>query len=96
MIDSEDWEFRERCQEYLKLSVDERIRRGFRYEYKPALDDAPYRVFKTMADYRAWCEANLPDYLGFKRRAKTVETRICAYDTDRKDAFEKLRRDGCM
>jgi len=33
---------------------------------KPVLDDAPWRAFKTLADYRAWCAANLPDYLGFK------------------------------
>jgi len=30
------------------------------------LDDAPWRAFNTMVEYRAWCEANLPDYLGFK------------------------------
>ena len=35
--------------------------------YKPVLDDAPFRSFDTMADYRAWCEANLPEWLGYGR-----------------------------
>ncbi|MBI1817428.1 MAG: hypothetical protein HYR72_20835 [Deltaproteobacteria bacterium] len=35
--------------------------------YKPVLDDAPYRSFDTMSDYRAWCEANLPGWLGYGR-----------------------------
>jgi hypothetical protein len=32
-------------------------------------NDAPWRAFAAMADYRAWCEQHLPEYLGFKRRA---------------------------
>ena len=36
--------------------------------YKPVLDDAPYRSFDTMAEYRAWCEANLPSWLGYGRK----------------------------
>ena len=47
-----------------------RIRHGFNRVYKPVLDDAPPRVFDTMAEYRAWCAANLPEYLGFKPAAK--------------------------
>ena len=35
--------------------------------YKPILDDAPYRSFDTMADYRDWCQKNLPDWLGYGR-----------------------------
>ena len=35
--------------------------------YKPVLDDAPFRAFDTMADYRTWCEANLPEWLGYGR-----------------------------
>jgi hypothetical protein len=31
------------------------------------LDDAPYRAFDTMADYRAWCERELPTWLGYGR-----------------------------
>ena len=55
------------CRQYMKLPVEERIRLGFRREYRPVLDDAPWRAFNTMADYRTWCKANLPDYLGFER-----------------------------
>lgn len=42
---------------------------GFVRTYKPVLDDAPYRVFDSMAEYREWCEANLPKYLGYYRRS---------------------------
>lgn len=66
MNDSEEWEFRELCREYLELSVEERMRRGFRRVYKPVLDDAPWRSFATMAEYREWCDKNLPEYLGFQ------------------------------
>ena len=34
---------------------------------KPVMDDAPYRTFDTMEDYRRWCEENLPDWLGYGR-----------------------------
>ena len=36
--------------------------------YRPVLDDAPYRSFETMEEYRRWCEENLPDWLGFSRK----------------------------
>jgi hypothetical protein len=35
--------------------------------YKPVMDDAPYRVFDSLADYRKWCEENLPSWLGYGR-----------------------------
>jgi hypothetical protein len=35
--------------------------------YKPVLDDAEYRSFDTMEDYRKWCEENLPEWLGYGR-----------------------------
>jgi len=47
------------------------LRQRFRYAFirthKPVLDDAPYRSFDTMEDYRRWCEAELPDWLGYGR-----------------------------
>lgn len=58
--------FRAKCRRYLKMSLDERITRGFYKEYKPILDDEPYRSFETMADYRKWADESLPQYLGFK------------------------------
>jgi len=44
-----------------------RLRYAFIHTYKPVLDDAPYRAFDTMEDYRSWCEANLSDWLGYGR-----------------------------
>ena len=44
-----------------------RMRYAFIKTYKPVLDDAPYRSFDTMEDYRRWCEENLPDWLGYGR-----------------------------
>ncbi len=44
-----------------------RFRYAFIHTYKPVLDDAPFRAFDTTADYRRWCEENLPDWLGYGR-----------------------------
>jgi len=44
-----------------------RMRYAFIKTYKPVLDDAPYRSFDTMEDYRRWCEDTLPDWLGYGR-----------------------------
>jgi hypothetical protein len=44
-----------------------RMKFAFVKTYKPVLDDAPYRSFDTMADYREWCQKNLPDWLGYGR-----------------------------
>jgi hypothetical protein len=45
-------DFRQQCERSLKRSVEERMRYGFCYVYKPVLDDAPWRSFDSMADYR--------------------------------------------
>jgi hypothetical protein len=45
----------------------QRFRYAFIRTYKPVLDDAEYRSFDTTADYRAWCEANLPTWLGYAK-----------------------------
>ncbi len=45
----------------------QRFRYAFIRTYKPVLDDAPFRAFDTSDDYRRWCEANLPDWLGYGR-----------------------------
>lgn len=63
----EDQSFREQCRRQMGGPLALRIRYGFYRVYKPVLDDAPWRSFNSTAEYRAWCEANLPDYLGFKR-----------------------------
>jgi hypothetical protein len=47
--------------------LEQRLRYAFIKTYKPVLDDAPYRSFETMEEYRQWCEANLPKWLGYGR-----------------------------
>ena len=42
-----------------------RMRYAFIRTYRPVLDDASYRAFDTMKDYRRWCEENLPEWLGY-------------------------------
>ena len=63
-------DFRDQCRRQMQRPMEQRIKYGFCRMYKPVLDDAPSRVFDTMAEYRAWCTANLPDYLGFKPAPK--------------------------
>ncbi len=60
-----DWEaeFEAAAQRSLEM----RMRYAFIKTYKPVLDDAPFRAFDTMADYRKWCEDNLPSWLGYGR-----------------------------
>lgn len=60
-----EWEahFEAAARRTLKL----RFKYAFIRTYKPVLDDAPYRSFETTAEYRAWCEANLPSWLGYGR-----------------------------
>jgi hypothetical protein len=43
----------------------QRMRYAFIHTHKPVMDDAPFRAFDTTADYRQWCEQNLPDWLGY-------------------------------
>ncbi len=50
-----------------RRSLATRFRYAFIKTYKPVLDDATYRSFETTAEYRAWCEANLPSWLGYGR-----------------------------
>ena len=44
-----------------------RMRYAFIRTYKPVLDDAPFRAWDSMSDYRAWCERSLPKWLGYHR-----------------------------
>ena len=62
-------DFREQCRRQMDRPLALRIKYGFHRLHRPVMDDAPWRSFATMAEYRAWCEANLPDYLGYKRAA---------------------------
>lgn len=57
-----DWlaEFEAAARRSLRI----RMRYAFIRTYKPVMDDATYRSFDRMQDYREWCEKNLPDWLG--------------------------------
>lgn len=59
------WEKEFAAAAHRPLSV--RMRYAFVRTYKPILDDAPYRSFESMADYRRWCETHLPSWLGYGR-----------------------------
>ena len=60
-------EWMEEFEAAARRPLEMRLRYAFIHTYKPVLDDAPYRAFDTMADYRRWCEENLPDWLGYGR-----------------------------
>jgi hypothetical protein len=62
-----DEAFAEQCRRQMDRPMEQRMRYGFYSMYRPVLDDAPWRVFDSTEQYRAWCEQNLPEYLGFKR-----------------------------
>ena len=47
--------------------LEQRMRYAFIKTYKPVMDDAKFRAFDTMEDYRRWCEENLPEWLGYRR-----------------------------
>ena len=65
----EEEAWREQCRQQLRRDVLTRIKYGFCHVHKPVLDDVPFRAFATMAEYRDWCESNLPPYLGYRRVA---------------------------
>lgn len=50
-----------------RRSLETRFRYAFIKTYKPVMDDATYRSFETLAEYRQWCEENLPSWLGYGR-----------------------------
>lgn len=45
----------------------QRFRYAFIKTYKPVMDDAKFRSFDTMEDYRRRCERELPEWLGYGR-----------------------------
>ena len=45
--------------------LSDRLRYAFIKTYKPVMDDATYRSFESTADYRRWCNENLPSWLGY-------------------------------
>jgi hypothetical protein len=63
--------FRAKCRRRLEWDVTKRIKYGFRPANRPVLDEMPSRAFATMAEYREWCERELPAHLGFWRPKQT-------------------------
>ena len=58
-------EWRREFEAAARRPLRQRFKYAFIYTYKPVLDDAPYRSFDTMREYRKWCEENLPAWLGY-------------------------------
>ena len=50
-----------------KRPLEQRMKYAFIKTYKPVMDDAKFRAFDTIEDYRRWCEASLPSWLGYGR-----------------------------
>jgi hypothetical protein len=70
-IHRDEWaDWKEQCREHLRRPLKERLRAVWPVKRKriPVLDDATYRSFETMEEYRTWCQQNLPEYLGYARR----------------------------
>ena len=65
--DEELARWREEFDAAAKRPLRTRFRYAFIRTYKPVLDDVGYRAFDTMADYRAWCDRELPRWLGYAR-----------------------------
>jgi hypothetical protein len=47
--------------------LEQRMKYAFIKTYRPVMDDAVYRSFDTMQEYRDWCQRELPDWLGYGR-----------------------------
>jgi len=56
-------EFESEARRPLKTRLDY----SFIKSYRPVMDDASFRSFDTMEDYRRWCDENLPRWLGYSR-----------------------------
>jgi hypothetical protein len=67
-------DFKEQCRRQLNRTLEQRLKYGFFRQYKPILDDEPYRIFQTMQEYRDWADKTLPRYLGFKIAEKENES----------------------
>ena len=60
-------EWREDFEAAARRPLRTRMRYAFIHTYKPVLDDAPFRSWDSTAQYRQWCERNLPDWPGYGR-----------------------------
>ena len=62
---SEEEQWKLDFEDGLSRPVEERIALGFAPMKLPVIDDRPYRIFDSMAEYRKWCAENLPSWLGY-------------------------------
>jgi hypothetical protein len=69
-----DEDFREQCRRQMDRPLKLRLEYGFYRVYRPVMDDAPWRSFQTMEEYRQWCEKELPEYLGYRRVAPPLQS----------------------
>lgn len=67
MMTSEQMQWRAEFDAAASRSLPLRMRYSFIRTYKPVLDDAPFRAFDSMREYRQWCETELPSWLGYGR-----------------------------
>jgi len=58
--------FREQCRRQMARPLEARMKYGWCRVIRPVLDTPGNRIFSSTADYREWCSANLPAYLGFQ------------------------------
>jgi len=58
--------FREQCRRQMARPLEARMKYGFCLVHRPVLDTPGVRTFSSTKEYREWCAANLPAYLGFQ------------------------------
>jgi len=65
--DAERREWQAEFEAAARRSLETRLNYAFIKTYKPVLDDARFRAFDTMEEYRQWCDERLPPWLGYSR-----------------------------
>lgn len=58
--------FREQCRRQMARPLIARMKYGFCRVHRPVLDTPGVRSFASTKEYREWCAASLPAYLGFQ------------------------------
>lgn len=60
-----DPELRKEFDAAARRTLRQRLDYSFIQTKKPVLDDAAWRSFETMEEYRRWCREALPSWLGY-------------------------------
>ena len=58
--------FRGQCRRQMARPLTTRMKYGFCRVHRPVLDTPGVRSFESTKEYREWCAAHLPAYLGFQ------------------------------